>query len=121
MGYGMFGFSGVQVPLAPWAKQAVPKALLKKKRGRKCKNPELTDEERVLWRKQQNTEGAKLSRVRRKVNGAEYESNLNVLINENTMLKKQVDEHENRLACMQSLLTVSVQNAQPMASSNGVP
>ncbi|PXF41068.1 hypothetical protein BWQ96_09208 [Gracilariopsis chorda] len=121
MGNGMFGFSGVQVPLAPWAKQAVPQAPLKKKRGRKRKNPELTDEERILWRKQQNRESAKLSRVRRKVIAAEYEGKLNALINENTMLKKQVDGLENRLAYMQSLLTVSVKNPQPMASSNGVP
>ncbi|PXF43415.1 hypothetical protein BWQ96_06805 [Gracilariopsis chorda] len=81
MGNGMFVFLGVQVCLAPWGKQALPQALLKKRRGRKRKNPELTDEERILWRKHQNRESAKLSLVRRKVIAAEYEGKLNALIN----------------------------------------
>lgn len=79
-----------------------------KKRGRKRKNPELTEEERALVRKEQNRESAKLSRVRRKVIAAEYEGRLNALVGENAYLRKQVEGLNNRLVYLQSLLTVSV-------------
>ncbi|KAI0562317.1 bZIP transcription factor [Gracilaria domingensis] len=108
---GMWGLSGMTAPVSPWMKPVAPQVPVKKKRGRKRKNPELTDEERILWRKQQNRESAKLSRVRRKVIAAEYEGKLNALINENTILRKQVDGLSNRLLYMQNLLTVSVRNA----------
>lgn len=79
-----------------------------KKRGRKRKNPELSEEERALERKHKNRESAKLSRVRRKVIAAEYEERLNALVGENVMLRKQVEGLNNRLVYLQSLLTVSV-------------
>lgn len=79
-----------------------------KKRGRKRKNPELTDEERALVRKEKNKESAKLSRVRRKVIAEEYEGRLKALVGENASLRKQVEGLNNRLVYMQSLLTVSV-------------
>lgn len=79
-----------------------------KKRGRKRKNPELTEEERALVRKELNRESAKLSRVRRKVIAEEYEGRLKTLVGENACLRKQVEGLNNRLIYMQSLLTVSV-------------
>lgn len=91
-------------PVAAW-KPPVPG---QKRRGRKRKNPELSEEDRALLRKEQNRESAKLSRVRRKVIAAEYEGRLNSLLNENTQLKKQVEGLNNRLVYLQSLLTVSV-------------
>ncbi|CAN8062811.1 unnamed protein product [Agarophyton chilense] len=108
---GVFGTTGIPMPRSQWQGHVVPHMPAKKKRGRKRKNPELTEEERILWRKQQNRESAKLSRVRRKVIAAEYEGRINALINENTLLRKQVDGLSNRLAYMQNLLTVSVINA----------
>lgn len=84
-----------------------------KKRGRKRKNPELTDEERALVRKEQNRESAKLSRVRRKVIEAEFEGRLKALVGENTYLRKQVEGLNNQLVYMQSLLTVSVKPLHP--------
>ena len=95
----------------PW--QSKPVVPGQKKRGRKRKNPELTDEERALVRKEQNRESAKLSRVRRKVIAAEYEGRLNALVEENTMLRKQVEGLNNRLVYLQSLLTISVRQEAP--------
>lgn len=88
-----------------------------KKRGRKRKNPELTDEERALMRKEQNRESAKLSRVRRKVIAAEYEGRLKSLVGENAFLRKQVEGLNNRLVYLQSLLTVSVRPEPTLGSS----
>lgn len=84
-----------------------------KKRGRKRKNPELTEEERALVRKEQNRESARLSRVRRKVIAAEYEGRLNSLIGENAMLRKQVEGLNDRLLYLQSLLTITVRQEPP--------
>lgn len=106
---GMFPntvYPGGIAPGPVW--RAPPPAPVPKKRGRKRKNPELTEEERALVRKEQNRESAKLSRVRRKVIAAEYEGRLNTLIGENTMLRKQVEGLNNRLVYLQSLLTISV-------------
>lgn len=105
--YGNQMYPGVvPVPGVTWPPRATPPG--PKKRGRKRKNPELTDEERALVRKEQNRESAKLSRVRRKVIAAEYEGRLSALVGENTMLRKQVEGLNNRLVYLQSLLTVSV-------------
>ncbi|CDF36407.1 unnamed protein product [Chondrus crispus] len=86
----------------------LPTPPARKKRGRKRKHPELSDEERALFRKEQNRESAKLSRVRRKVIAAEYEGRLSRLLGENTHLRKEVEGLNNRLVYLQSLLTVSV-------------
>lgn len=95
-----------------------------KKRGRKRKNPQLTEEERALVRKEQNRESARLSRVRRKVIAAEYEDKLNGLINENSMLRKHVEGLNNRLAYLQSILTVTVRpgenSSEPAAPPGAV-
>lgn len=93
-------------PGAAWPPRQAPPG--PKKRGRKRKNPELTEDERALMRKEQNRESAKLSRVRRKVIAAEYEGRLNSLLGENTMLRKSVEGLNNRLVYLQTLLTVSV-------------
>lgn len=79
-----------------------------KKRGRKRKNPELTEDERALVRKLQNRESAKLSRVRRKVIAAEYEEQITELVDNNKRLHDQVTALNNRLSFLQSLLTVHV-------------
>lgn len=94
------------VPTSSWHNQAPTPG--PKKRGRKRKYPQLTDEERALVRKEQNRESAKLSRVRRKAIAAEYEERLSSVINENSHLRKQVAGLNDRLAYLQSLLTVSV-------------
>lgn len=98
--------SGEAPPGIPFPPRTTPPA--RKKRGRKRKHPELSDEERALYRKEQNRESAKLSRVRRKVIAAEYEGRLNRLLGENTQLRKEVEGLNNRLVYLQSLLTVSV-------------
>lgn len=79
-----------------------------KKRGRKRRNPELSEDERALLRKQQNRESAKLSRVRRKVIAAEYEEQIADLVNKNESLKNQVSSLNNRLSVLQNLLTVYI-------------
>lgn len=88
--------------------QPIPVVTGKKKRGRKRKNPQLSEEERALYRKEQNRESARLSRVRRKVIAIEYEDKLKTLVDENASLRKQVDGLNNRLAYLQSILTVTV-------------
>jgi Basic region leucine zipper len=85
-----------------------------KKRGRKRKNPELTEEERALVRKLQNRESAKLSRVRRKVIAAEYEDQITELVEKNYELRDQVAALNSRLGFLQNLLTVHV---TPVADS----
>lgn len=99
------------VPPSSWQNQAPTPG--PKKRGRKRKYPQLTDEERALVRKEQNRESAKLSRVRRKAIAAEYEERLSSVINENANLRKQVAGLNDRLAYLQSLLTVSVRCEPP--------
>lgn len=79
-----------------------------KKRGRKRKHPQLSEAERAFARKEQNRESARMSRVRRKVIAAEYEGKLSELINENSLLRKQVEGLNNRLAYLQSILTITV-------------
>lgn len=102
----------------------VPQKPGPKKRGRKRKNPELTEDERALVRKLQNRESAKLSRVRRKVIAAEYEEQISELVDNNKRLHDQVTALNNRLSFLQSLLTVHVtptNNSRIPSSSNGVP
>lgn len=79
-----------------------------KKRGRKRKFPELSDEERKALRQAQNRESAKQSRIRRKSMAAEYEKKMSTLNDENNALKDEVSVLNNRLSFLQSLLTVSV-------------
>lgn len=95
-------------PITPNWTQPNPVVTGKKKRGRKRKNPQLTEEERALYRKEQNRESARISRVRRKVIAIEYEDKLKALVDENAYLRKQVDGLNNRLAYLQSILTITV-------------
>jgi Basic region leucine zipper len=92
----------------PTPSQGIPGKPAPKKRGRKRKNPELTEDERALVRKLQNRESAKLSRVRRKVIAAEYEEQISELVDNNKRLHDQVTALNNRLSFLQSLLTVHV-------------
>jgi Basic region leucine zipper len=96
----------------------IPYKLPAKRRGRKRKNPELTEDERALMRKLQNRESAKLSRVRRKVIAAEYEDQITELVDNNDRLRDQVAALTNRLSYLQSILTVSV---VPSAGSTLAP
>lgn len=105
-------FQGYPPPPGTWGQPSVV-PVGPKKRGRKRKNPELTEEERALVRKEQNRESARLSRVRRKVIAAEYEGRLSELVNENSSLRKQVEGLNNRLAYLQSILTVTVRQEAP--------
>lgn len=86
-----------------------------KKRGRKRKNPHLTEEERKLQRQAQNRESAKLSRIRRKNMTAEYEKRVNTLEGENENLRDTVAALTDRLEILQNLLTISVQK-RPVAT-----
>jgi hypothetical protein len=92
-----------------------------KRRGRKRKNPDLTEEERALVRKQQNRESAKLSRVRRKVIAAEYEDQISELVESNEKLREQVSALTNKLTCLQSILTVSVVPAGQGPAATNAP
>lgn len=80
-----------------------------KKRGRKRKNPHLTDEQRKAQRQAQNRESAKMSRIRRKNMTIEYEKRVNTLEGENENLRDTVAALTERLEMLQSLLTISVQ------------
>lgn len=80
-----------------------------KKRGRKRKNPHLSEEERKAQRQAQNRESAKLSRIRRKTMTAEYEKRVTTLEGENENLRDTVAALTDRLEILQNLLTISVQ------------
>lgn len=80
-----------------------------KKRGRKRKNPHLSEEERKAQRQAQNRESAKLSRIRRKNMTMEYEKRVNTLEGENENLRDTVAALTDRLEMLQNLLTISVQ------------
>jgi len=79
-----------------------------KKRGRKPKNPHLTEEERKEQRKAQNRESAKKSRQRKKVMSADYEGKMDVLRRENDNLHEQIQALNHRLSFLQQVLTVSI-------------
>lgn len=85
-----------------------------KKRGRKRKNPHLSEEERKAQRQAQNRESAKLSRIRRKNMTAEYEKRVSTLEGENENLRDTVNALNDRLEMLQKLLTISVQR-RPMS------
>lgn len=78
-----------------------------KKRGRKRKNPELSEEDRKALRQAQNRESAKQSRIRRKTMAAEYEKRVSTLEGENENLRDTVAALSDRLMYLQNLLTVS--------------
>lgn len=80
-----------------------------KKRGRKRKNPHLTEEERKAQRQAQNRESAKMSRIRRKNMTIEYEKRVTTLEGENENLRDTVAALTGRLEMLQNLLTISVQ------------
>lgn len=95
-----------------------PAAPQPKKRGRKRKNPELSEEERKALRQAQNRASAKQSRMRRKVMAAEYEKRVNTLEGENETLRDTVAALSDRLQFLQNLLTVSVQKRPPGAGGH---
>lgn len=102
---------GQVIGLEPEISLSVPSEQVKipKKRGRKRKNPHLSEEERKAQRQKQNRESAKLSRIRRKNMTMEYEKRVNTLEGENENLRDTVAALTGRLEMLQNLLTVSVQ------------
>lgn len=90
-------------------KMAMEDVKIPKKRGRKRKNPHLTEDERKAQRQAQNRESAKLSRIRRKNMTMEYERRVNTLEGENENLRDTVAALTDRLEMLQNLLTISVQ------------
>lgn len=90
-----------------------------KKRGRKRKHPELTEEQRRALRQAQNRESAKQSRLRRKTIAADYEQKVTSLSTENDSLRKTITALGDRLQFLQGMLTVSV--TQRHSASAGVP
>lgn len=105
------------IGLEPEVTDHVPSEQMKipKKRGRKRKNPHLSEEERKAQRQAQNRESAKLSRIRRKNLTMEYERRVNTLEGENENLRDTVAALTDRLEMLQNLLTISVQK-RPMPS-----
>lgn len=103
------------IGLEPEITDHIPSEQLKipKKRGRKRKNPHLSEEERKAQRQAQNRESAKLSRIRRKNLTIEYERRVNTLEGENENLRDTVAALTDRLEMLQNLLTISVQK-RPM-------
>lgn len=87
-----------------------------KKRGRKRKNPELSEDERKALRQAQNRESAKQSRLRRKTQTAEYEQRVTSLCSENETLRDTISALSDRLRFLQGLLTVSVTTQRPVAA-----
>lgn len=98
------------IGLEPEMSMTAPSDQLKipKKRGRKRKNPHLTEDERKAQRQAQNRESAKLSRIRRKNMTIEYEKRVNTLEGENENLRDTVAALTGRLEMLQNLLTISV-------------
>lgn len=98
------------IGLEPEMSMTAPSEQLKipKKRGRKRKNPHLTEDERKAQRQAQNRESAKLSRIRRKNMTIEYEKRVNTLEGENENLRDTVAALTGRLEMLQNLLTISV-------------
>lgn len=107
---------GQVIGLEPEVASNVPSEQIKipKKRGRKRKNPHLSEEERKAQRQAQNRESAKMSRIRRKNLTMEYEQRVNTLEGENENLRDTVAALTNRLEMLQNLLTISVQK-RPMS------
>lgn len=101
---------GQVIGLEPEMSMTAPSEQLKipKKRGRKRKNPHLTEDERKAQRQAQNRESAKLSRIRRKNMTIEYEKRVNTLEGENENLRDTVAALTGRLEMLQNLLTISV-------------
>jgi len=79
-----------------------------KKRGRKRKHPELSEDQRQELRKVQNRESAKKSRERKKTMSLQYQEKIGAVMDENQLLKTQLDRLNKRLEMMQQLLTIQV-------------
>jgi len=79
-----------------------------KKRGRKRKNPQLTDAQRMEERKMQNRASAKKSREKKKVQTVEHVQRIETILHENQNLKAELEHLGKRLDLMQQLLTVQV-------------
>ncbi|KAA8493746.1 hypothetical protein FVE85_4883 [Porphyridium purpureum] len=88
-----------------------------KKRGRKRKFPELTEEQRAELRKIQNRESAKKSRERKKVLNKDYETMIDGVLVENQQLKSRLETLSQRLEMMQRLLAVQVKPSAPLKPS----
>lgn len=101
---------GQVIGLEPEVSMGAPSEQVKvpRKRGRKRKNPHLSEEERKAQRQAQNRESAKLSRIRRKNMTMEYEKRVNTLEGENENLRDTVAALTDRLEMLQNLLTISV-------------
>jgi hypothetical protein len=96
-------------------------AKVPKKRGRKRKNPELSEDQRKALRQAQNRESAKQSRLRRKTIAAEYEQRVTTLSSENETLRDTISALSDRLQFLQGLLTVSVTQRPPAAGAGPAP
>lgn len=77
------------------------------KRGRKRKNPELSEDERKAVRQAQNRENAKQSRLRRLRLTENYKNRAEVLEVENKQLRFAVAALEDRLGYLQKMIVVT--------------
>ncbi|GAB0493145.1 hypothetical protein MMPV_004418 [Pyropia vietnamensis] len=85
-----------------------PPVRVPKKRGRKRKNPELTEAQRIAHRQAQNRDSAKKSRQRRKEQAQAHLARVTELATENSSLREAVGTLHKRLRYLEDLLTVSV-------------
>ncbi|GJD08887.1 hypothetical protein Gasu2_31670 [Galdieria sulphuraria] len=79
-----------------------------KRRGRKRKHPEMTEEERKAYRAMQNRRSAERSRQRKKIQQEAYQKRMEELCTENDELRSTVQALQERLEYLENLLSVSI-------------
>eukprot|EP00871_Galdieria_phlegrea_P003647 jgi/Galph1/4283/GphlegSOOS_G2930.1 len=79
-----------------------------KKRGRKRKHPEMTEEERKAYRAMQNRKSAERSRQRKKIQQEAYQKRMEQLCTENDELRSTVQALHERLQYLESILSVTI-------------
>eukprot|EP00179_Madagascaria_erythrocladioides_P007533 CAMPEP_0198323566 /NCGR_PEP_ID=MMETSP1450-20131203/11775_1 /TAXON_ID=753684 ORGANISM="Madagascaria erythrocladiodes, Strain CCMP3234" /NCGR_SAMPLE_ID=MMETSP1450 /ASSEMBLY_ACC=CAM_ASM_001115 /LENGTH=211 /DNA_ID=CAMNT_0044027283 /DNA_START=66 /DNA_END=701 /DNA_ORIENTATION=- len=90
--------------VAAQAPRRLPVAQVPAKRGRRPRNPELTDEQRRLERSIKNRESAKRSRLREKAREREVAERLRVSQNERQRLRDDVAALRSRLQYLEACL-----------------
>ncbi|GJQ11621.1 hypothetical protein GpartN1_g4769.t1 [Galdieria partita] len=82
-----------------------------KRRGRKRKHPEMTEEERKAYRAMQNRRSAERSRQRKKIQQEAYQKRMEELCTENDELRSTVQALQERLEYLENLLSVSIRRS----------
>lgn len=82
-----------------------------KRRGRKRKHPEMTEEERKAYRAMQNRKSAERSRQRKKIQQEAYQKRMEQLCTENDELRSTVQALQSRLEYLENLLSVTIRRS----------